>query len=227
MFDLQLLPQLDIRVDNTPNGRYYITPEGNRYHSVTTALGKVTDTSWVQEWKDRVGEEEANRVSKQAMAKGSALHGLCEQYLLNDPQFKKNLIRAMPTTLGSFASVRPVLDRYVEGVLGIELPLYSDVLKAAGRTDAVVFYKKTNIVVDFKTTKSQDPKTESDIQSYFYQTTAYAMMVEERYNIDVPAIMIILTNGFGVQVFTRRKDKYVGKTMELFYAASEKSDKST
>jgi genome maintenance exonuclease 1 len=222
MFDLQLLPQLDIRVDNTDNGRFYVTPEGNRYHSVTTALGKVSDTSWLQEWKDRVGEEEANRISKQAMAKGSALHELCEKYLLNDPKFKRDLIRAMPTTLGSFASVRPVLDRYVEGVLGIELPLYSDVLKAAGRTDAVVIYKKVNMVVDFKTTRSQEPKTESDIQNYFYQTTAYAMMVEERYGIKVPAIMIILTNGFGrPQIFVREKDKYKKRTMELFDAASK------
>jgi CRISPR/Cas system-associated exonuclease Cas4 (RecB family) len=118
--------------------------------------------------------------------------------------------------------VRPVLDRYVEGVLGIELPLYSDVLKAAGRTDAVVIYKKVNMVVDFKTTRSQEPKTESDIQNYFYQTTAYAMMVEERYGIKVPAIMIILTNGFGrPQIFVREKDKYKKRTMELFDAASK------
>ena len=222
MFIHKLLPQLDIRVENTDNGRFYITPEGNRYHSVTTALGKVSDMSWLQAWKDRVGEEEANKISKIAMSKGSALHALCESYLLNDPDFKRNLSRAMPTTIGSFASVRPVLDRYVEGVLGIELPLYSDVLKAAGRTDAVVFYKGVNMVIDFKTTRSQEPKTESDIQGYFYQTTAYAMMVEERYNISVPAIMIILTNGFGkAQCFVRRKDKYLHETMELFDAASK------
>ena len=40
-------------------GRVYTTPDGNKYPSVTTVLGAGSDQSWLQEWKDRVGEKEA------------------------------------------------------------------------------------------------------------------------------------------------------------------------
>ena len=73
------LPNLE-RVDS-PNGRKYITPDGNAYPSVTTVLSKTLDHSGLDEWKNLVGEEEALKVSRTATRRGSNIHDLCENYV--------------------------------------------------------------------------------------------------------------------------------------------------
>ena len=63
----------DMRVDTLPTGRTYFTPDGN-YSSITTILGKTSNNAWLQAWKDKVGEEEAARISKEATDRGTLVH---------------------------------------------------------------------------------------------------------------------------------------------------------
>jgi hypothetical protein len=63
--------------------RHYQTPAGT-FKSVTTILGEKLDKSGLLAWKERVGEEEAARVSTQASRRGTAIHNLAEAYLMND-----------------------------------------------------------------------------------------------------------------------------------------------
>ena len=58
-------------------GRFYLTPKGS-YPSVTTVLAASQDHSFLDEWRVRIGEEEANRISKESTDVGTHLHYLFE-----------------------------------------------------------------------------------------------------------------------------------------------------
>ena len=67
------------------NGRrYYNVEEGTQYPSVTTILGAFADQSGLDKWRKRVGEAEANRISKFSANRGTVMHQLCEYYILSE-----------------------------------------------------------------------------------------------------------------------------------------------
>lgn len=179
-------PELD--VDTTENGRFYVTPEGNKYPSVTTVISKGTDNSYLQKWKDRVGEEEAARVSRQATARGEAVHTLAEQYLLNNPHYTKG---HMPANIASFNYIKPFLDKHVGVISGLELPLYSDYLRVAGRVDCIAEWDGILSIIDFKTSKRK--KSKEDVFGYMCQESCYSYMFYERTGIPVPQIVTVMT----------------------------------
>jgi genome maintenance exonuclease 1 len=221
-FKLSLLPKVELTTETLHGGRYYITPEGNKYPSVTTVLGRASNMDWLDAWKKRVGEAEAKRISELAMRKGTAVHELCEHFLTNDPMFKFLKLRSMPTTLSSFLSVEPILKANVREIYGIEYPLYSAVLQTAGRADGIVNYMGKSVILDFKTTKSWELKQEDDILNYFLQTTAYGIMTTERTGMKIDGVVILMISESNPpQVFGRSLDKYYRKTMELFDAQAK------
>ena len=63
----------DVKTETLKTGRTYYTPDG-AYPSITTILGKTADNTWLQKWIERVGEEEAARVSKEATDRGTLVH---------------------------------------------------------------------------------------------------------------------------------------------------------
>ena len=69
----------DVKTETLKTGRTYYTPDG-AYPSITTILGKTADNTWLQRWIDRVGEEEAARVSKEATDRGTLVHDFAERY---------------------------------------------------------------------------------------------------------------------------------------------------
>jgi len=168
-------------------GRIYTTPEGNRYPSVTTVIGYGSDKSWLDAWKARVGEEEVKRVSAQAARRGTAVHELAEQYLKNNPQYSRG---HMPANIATFSQIRPILDKNVTNVYGLEVPLYSDKLKVAGRVDCLAEWDNEISIVDFKTSKRK--KNKDDIHGYFTQASAYSYMMFERTGLLAKQIVIVM-----------------------------------
>jgi len=156
-------------------GRVYTTPSGAKYPSVTTVIGAVSDKSWLDAWKKRVGEEQAEKIKAQAGRRGTAVHELAEQYLRNNRNYKSG---HMPGNIETFSKMKPFLDKHVGKIYGLEVPLYSDKLKTAGRVDVLAEWNKILSIVDFKTSRSV--KTRDDIHDYFIQESAYAFMVFER-----------------------------------------------
>ena len=75
---------------NTDNRRRYETDTGNLYPSVTTILQKKA-APWIAKWRERVGEEEANRISRVAATRGTKIHKLCENALRNEDEDKSKL----------------------------------------------------------------------------------------------------------------------------------------
>ena len=184
-------------------GRLYTTPEGNRYPSVTTVIGAASDKSWLDDWKARVGEEEVRKVSAQAARRGTAVHELAENYLNNDPRYTKG---HMPANIATFAQIRPMLDEHVGKIYGLEVPLYSDTLRVAGRVDCLAEYKGVLSIIDFKTSKRE--KKREDIGGYFTQASAYAMMTFERTGL-LPkqiVIMMMVDDGHPLIFIEKSKD---------------------
>lgn len=194
-----------VRVDS-PNGRVYQTPSGKSYPSVTSVLG-ILGKKEIMEWRARVGEEEANRVSARAARRGTAVHTLCENYLLNKE------VEPGPFDLETFNSIRPFLDR-INNIHCLETQLYSDYLQVAGTVDCIAEFDGKTSIIDFKTSKRI--KTRDDIHGYFMQTSAYAVMFEERTGIPVGKLVIIMSvDDEKPLLFVEKRDDWIHRFIEL------------
>lgn len=185
-FDYELLERVPLERVDSPSGRVY-SIYGNSYPSVTTILNKTSDMGWLDDWKLRVGEDASERIMTQARNRGTAMHSIYERFLLNQDYRKKT----MPVNLEQFSLVKPILEKSISKIYGVELPLYSKILKAAGTTDAVVRWENEQSILDFKTSKR--PKKLKDIESYLIQTTFYSMMIEEMYGLEITQLVILMT----------------------------------
>lgn len=145
-FKQDLIEFEDLESVTMDSGRMYRTPDGTIYPSVTTALSQMSKQGII-EWRKRVGEEEANKITRQAARRGTKLHNLLEKYLMNDYNYGKS---QMPSDLDLFYKIKTVLDKNVSVVRGQEFPLYSNVLKTAGRCDLLCDYNGELSVVDIK-----------------------------------------------------------------------------
>jgi genome maintenance exonuclease 1 len=212
IFKHNLVPEIDITTQTIDGKRYYVLPSGEKFRSVTTVLSDALDKTALIEWRKKVGEEEAQKISTQAARRGTAVHSLCEKYVLNEENYSKG---AMPSGLDSFKSIQSLLDKHVDNILGVETPLYSVVLKTAGRCDLIAEFDGVPSVIDFKT--SRKLKQENWIESYFLQTTVYSMMFEWIYKIAIPqiAIMIAVDNE-EPQLFVKDRSQYVNRVLEIF-----------
>ena len=124
----------DLDAETTDSGRTYSTPDGKSYPSVTTVLS-ILNEHIIQAWRDRVGEEEANRISGKASNRGTRVHSIVEKYLNNEDTTK-----ALPHIRQSLENLKPVLDDHIGTIFGLEVPLYSNHLGVAGRCDCIAQY---------------------------------------------------------------------------------------
>lgn len=209
------IPQLDFELEavTLESGRTYTTPNGNVYKSITTALSKYNKQA-IQEWKNAVGEEEAKRVSSLAARRGSAVHLAFEDYIANKLNDMK-IRMMMPNIKELFLQLKPEIDAHVGTVYSIEQALYSDKLQVAGRTDLIADWDDEIAVIDYKTSTKE--KLEENIQNYFMQGTAYALMFEELVGkpIDKIVIAIAVEESRKPQIFVRYKNNYINPLMEL------------
>jgi genome maintenance exonuclease 1 len=174
----------DLKSETFPDGkRYYTLEDGTKLPSVTTVLGAQKKQA-IMEWRKRVGEEEANRVSRKATSRGTNVHTLCERYLNNE-----SLGDIMPDAKEMFMSLKPLLNR-IDNIHYQECALWSKKLEMAGRVDCIAEFDGKLSVIDFKTSKKV--KTEAHIEDYFWQTTAYALMYEEMIGTPIDDIVIIM-----------------------------------
>jgi ATP-dependent exoDNAse (exonuclease V) beta subunit len=205
------LPKIEVPRKEIDGKRYYVTPAGECYRSVTTILSQLNKDD-IQKWRDRVGEQEANKISSSASRRGTKLHLMMEDYVGNVEDFALN---KMPTTISLFLDIQPFVDSNLEEVYGIEYPLYSDRLRSAGTSDLICQYAGKPTVLDYKTSSKR--KKEEWIENYFIQSTAYALMVKERYDLDIEQIVIMIAvEGDKPQVFVKDPSDYVKKTIHIF-----------
>lgn len=201
--------QLDELTTQTLDGkRFYATPDGKLYPSVTTVMS-ILNKDAIMEWRRRVGEEQANKISSRAARRGTKLHTVCENYLQN-----KDVSETMPDTMALFKSIKPIIDKYIDNVYAIEAPLYSHHLRVGGRVDCIAEYDGKLAIIDYKTSSRQ--KDESQIQNYFMQCAAYAVMFEERTGIPVSRIAIVMAvENDNPLRFVKKRDDYIDQFISL------------
>ena len=187
----------NLKAKTTEQGRRYFV-EGNAYPSVTTVIGEMKKKS-ILEWRRKVGEEEANSISKRATTRGNKCHKLAEDYLSNKPldRYRDDVL-----SLGMFHQIRPYIDK-INNIHALEESLYSHTLKLAGRVDCIAEYDNELAIIDFKT--STKYKREEWIQDYFSQETAYAIMFQELTGLKVKQLVTIIAVETGTpQVFVKK-----------------------
>ena len=157
----------DLDVREGEDGRFYRLPSGNWAPSVTTVLGKMSDQRYLDEWRDRIGHEEAERYTYLRARIGNNIHDMFEKMLLSpdhkpDTPYLKDIYRKCSKDILSFS---PVL---------VEQQFWSETLCIAGRCDLITAIDNDLMVVDFKSYKKY--KTQSQIKNYVIQATLYGLM---------------------------------------------------
>lgn len=193
---------------NLPEGRCYITPEGNSYPSITTILASRPKPA-LDNWKQRVGEKEAAKICRQSASGGTELHDALELHLLNKKSNKISPdIRPGVNTLKSF------LDNNVDIVYALECSVYSDILKAAGTCDFFGVMRDVPVVGDYKSMRT--PKKREWITDYFIQATFYSFAIWELTGIFPRAVIIMMTTPGGERrVYWERPKEWIGQTKKL------------
>ena len=179
------VPLTEMKAVTKEKHRLYEVGEGKWYPSVTTVTGhkKVKD---IVRWRKRVGEEEANKISGRATARGNKFHSMVECYLKNE---EVKYDEKSPLAYFMFKTAKETLNR-IDNIHLLESPLYSDKLMLAGRVDCIAEFDNTLSVIDFKT--STKVKKEAWIENYFVQETAYAVMYYERCGVKVDKIVTLI-----------------------------------
>ena len=175
----------DIPTEYHDGKRYYVTAQGNKYPSITTLLGNLSKQGII-EWRRRVGETEANKISRQASSRGTRVHNICESYVKNQDGILDN---ALPDAIEMFNSIQPLLDR-IDNVHVIEGALYSNELGVAGRTDLIGEFDEKLSVIDYKTSRKR--KKWDMCHGYFMQGAFYAHAYEELTGIPINDLVIIM-----------------------------------
>lgn len=194
----------NISATTEPNGKRVYSVGDAAYPSISTICSFRKRKS-IAEWRKRVGNEEANRISHQAASAGTSLHNIVEDYLNNELDLSKYKDKFLALML--FKQAKAMYDR-IDNIHFQEAPLYSHEFGIAGRVDCIAEFDGVLSVIDFKTSAKE--KKKEWIESYFVQETGYAKMYEERSGLKISQIVTAITCNTGqTQVFKETPDDYV------------------
>ena len=211
--DLDLQPLEREHIDGV---RYYKIPDEEelvKMVSITSVTSHFNKEIFVK-WRKRVGNEEADRITKAATGRGTDMHTLTEHYLKNE-DLPKGL---RPISDFLFKISKGHLNK-IDNIHALEGPLYSKELGVAGTVDCIAEYDGELAIIDFKTSKK--PKPRDWIEHYFVQCMAYGCMLYEMTGISIKKLVIIMAceNGECVIYEERDKAKYIkllGKYINKF-----------
>lgn len=160
----------DLIRDDSSDIRLYKTPDEDLVPSVTSILSETKDKTFLKEWADRIGQDNADRIRNEAASVGTKMHDYLECYIL-DKKYKADY---NPLTTQAISMAEIIIEEglvHVDEVWGTESRLfYKD--QYAGTTDVVGLYKGEPCIIDFKQTNK--PKKKEWIEDYYLQLCAYA-----------------------------------------------------
>jgi ATP-dependent exoDNAse (exonuclease V) beta subunit len=194
------------------NGRHYSTPEG-KLPSVTTVTG-FKKSKFFAQWRAN-NPKEAKRVTR----RGNTLHKLIEDYINNEFNVDEDKGNIRPDILELFLQLQPELDK-INNVVALEVPLWSESVGLAGRVDCIAEHDGELSIIDFKgATRS---KRRSDIENYFLQATAYALMWQDRTGQEINKFKILISCEDGeVQVFEGSPIQYTKQLYDIIQEYKE------
>jgi hypothetical protein len=185
--------------------RYYKVPDAEellRLVSITSVTSHK-NRQFFANWRKKIGEEEADKITRQATSRGTDMHTLVENYLYN-----RDLPEVQPLSDFLFKISKTTLNR-INNIHALEGSLYSKQLGIAGTVDCIAEFDGELSIIDFKTSKK--PKPREWIEHYFVQCMAYGCMLYELTGISVKKLVIIMAceNGECVIYEERDKSKYI------------------
>ena len=216
-------PFPDLEVSNVNGMRFYEAPNGLKYPSITTVLGRQPDKQkGLQEWRKRVGAQQAAIISGKAARRGTAFHWCVEDYLknqeINGEHKSKNFL-----AYHMFMEARSHLDNNIDQVVLQEQAMYSDIFKVAGRCDCIGVWNNELAVIDFKTTTTM--KKREWLEDYFIQCSAYASMYEEHTGEAIDQIIIFMVAEDGqVEIFKEDTKDYLPMLDEMMVSFYDNLD---
>ena len=210
MFTHKPVEITELSTKNINRKRFYETPDGKLYPSITTVLQR-RKMEGLMEWRKKVGDDVANYVARTAAARGTKVHQMCEDFLNNNFDEEVHKKNFLPYTL--FGQIKPVLLEKVDNIMSQECGLYSDKYMVAGRVDCIGEYNGIPSIIDFKTSTRE--RNDDWNESYYIQASAYAEMFEERTGIEINQIVILVVTEDGiVQEFIKTKENYLPLLVE-------------
>jgi hypothetical protein len=172
IFNIQRRYRYDaLKQVDTPNGRRYVNAETRlALPSVTTILDKVKNKAKLEEWAQKVGQEEADQRRKNSASIGTAMH------LFLEAQIKQRPLKPAVTKqqLLGYRMGANLLDKFhvkLDEVWGNEVGVHF-MDKYAGTTDLVGVYNGKPSIIDFK--QADKMKKREWLGDYFLQLAAYA-----------------------------------------------------
>jgi len=204
--DVDLEP-LEVEPVNKDGVRFYKLPKTDKYYPSVTSITSFKNAKFFKEWRTKIGEDEANRITARATQRGTAFHSIAEDYINGELDLDKYLDNN-PLSVRMFQSAKDTLNR-IDNIHCLESFLYSHYLGLAGRVDCIAEFDGELAVIDFKTSTKE--KKEEHIENYFVQETAYAAMFLERTGIEVKKIVtLIATEEGSIQIFQKHNlDDYL------------------
>tara|TARA_Y100001938_G_scaffold70700_1_gene97999 strand:- start:664 stop:1344 length:681 start_codon:yes stop_codon:yes gene_type:complete len=181
--DLNLSPLEREHIDGV---RYYKIPDEDelvKMVSITSVTSHFNKEIFIN-WRKKVGNKEADRITKAATSRGTDMHTLTEHYLKNE-----NLPTVQPISDFLFKIAKTELNK-INNIYALEGPLYSKQLGVAGTVDCIAEYNGELAIIDFKTSKK--PKPKDWIEHYFVQCMAYGCMLYEMRDIPIKKLVIIM-----------------------------------
>ena len=183
-YDLLENRKKELIQDNRKTGRVYHSPDGT-FPSITNLLFEIISKKGIREWEEKIGKEEAKKITTKASKQGTRIHSYIEKYLAGDEDY---LEKAPPDHMELVNLAIPQIDEKIDNIRGIELGMWSDGLKVAGTTDLVADYEGELAIIDWKT--ATYIKKEEYILTYILQGTAYCRMLYEMYGLLPKKIVI-------------------------------------
>ena len=205
MFNHVELNLPDLEREMIDGVRYYKVGDSNelqKFVSITSVISHFNKEKFAS-WRKKVGDEEADRITRKATSRGTDAHTLIENHLKN-----LDLPTVQPISEHLFKIAKPALNR-INNIYALEGSLYSQYLGVAGTVDCIAEFDGELSIIDFKTSKQ--PKPRDWIDGYFVQCCAYACMLHELTGLSVKKFVIIMTCENGeVEVYEEYdKAKYI------------------
>jgi genome maintenance exonuclease 1 len=180
--------------------RYYDVTDGDKLLklvSITSVTSHFNREIFIN-WRKKIGEEEAQKITKAATSRGTDMHSLVENYLYN-----KTLPSVPPLPDFLFKIAKAELNK-INNIHCLEGALYSLQLGVAGTTDCIAEYDGELAVIDFKTSKK--PKPREWIENYFVQAMFYGMAYYEMTGTPIKKLVIIMACENGESVVYEESD---------------------
>ena len=209
---------------------YTIDGSQKKLPSVTTVLGQTQPKEKqesLERWRNRVGLREAQKITRDAAIRGTAMHKYLEDLISGQRSLDLTEIGQEATRMAEIIVERGLND--CSEIYGIEAVLYYPDLYA-GSVDLVAKYKDKVSIIDFKQTNK--PKQREWIEDYFLQMAAYGMAHDAVYgtNIEQGVIMMCSKDGYYQQFmiegkeFRDAKHKFLERLNEFYSSVDNNSD---